>query len=113
MSGNLTDVLALAEAINARKSSDDKFAELLGEVSTALAEILAVLENKAEAAPAIDSDALGKAIAAALVVGLRNMQPPRLELPAQAPSTPSWSTLSIKPVRDARGVAERYELTRK
>ena len=115
MSGmSVPDMLALADAINARKSSDDKFAELLGELSTALAEILAAMESKAEAKPAIDSDALGKAIAAALVVGLKNMPAPtvKVDMPAM-PAQAGWSTLSVTPKLGANGRPESYVITRK
>jgi len=87
MSGNLTDVLALAEAINARRSSDDKFAELLGEVSTALAEILAAMEKpESKKDEQAEADALGKAIAAALLLGAAIRPPPVIKV-ATAPAT--------------------------
>lgn len=98
MSGNLTDVLALAEAINARRSSDEKFAELLGEVSTALADILAAMEKpESKKDEQAEADALGKAIAAALLVGFKNMPQPviKVDMPAGLAAAP-WKTLSVK-----------------
>lgn len=109
MSGNLTDVLALAEAINARRSSDEKFAELLGEVSTALADILAAMEKpESKKDEQAEADALGKAIAAAVLLGLKNMPAPilKMDMPA-TPAAAPWKTLSVKTPK-----GESYTITR-
>jgi hypothetical protein len=117
--GSIKDVLALAEAINARRQSDDKFAELLGEVSTALADITALMERKAEAKveapPAFDTEALAKAIAVTLVAGLRNMPAPVVKFEAPAGRAPTdWSRIEIDLHRDAAGrIGDKLTLTRK
>ena len=116
--GSIKDVLALAEAINARRQSDDKFAELLGEVSTALADITALMERKAEAKveapPAFDTEALAKAIAVTLVAGLRNMPAPVVTLEAPAGKGSAWSRIEIDLHRDAAGrIGDKLTLTRK
>ncbi len=113
MSGNLTDVLALAEAINARRSSDDRFAELIGEVSTALADIVAAME-KGKQQP-MDPDAIGKAIAAALLAGIKAMPQPviKMDMPAQAGAAPAWKRMEIDLNRDASGrIGNKLTLTR-
>lgn len=105
MSGSITDVLALAEAINARSSSDARFTELLGEISTALAEILAAMESKG-AAPApkpLDAEAMSKALAAALVVAIKNMPVPTIKLPAMEQT--SWQALDVDFKRGENGLS--------
>lgn len=114
MSGNLTDVLALAEAINARRSSDERFAELLGEVSTALADILAAMEKPDDDKE--EAEALGKAIAAALLVGMKNMPQPTVKVeipPIKLPDAQSaWKQLDISLKRNGSGSVEGMTLKR-
>lgn len=115
--GSIKDVLALAEAINARSRSDDRFAELLGEVSTALAEVVELMEKKPDSKPAIDHDALAKALAVAFVAAARSMPAPviKLDMPATtAQSAPSWNRIEIDLHRDAAGrIGDKLTLTRK
>lgn len=110
MSGlNVTDMLALADAINGRMKTDERLTELIQEISTALADILAAMEKpedkKDEQA---EADALGKAIAAAVLLGLKNMPAPilKMDMPA-APAAAPWKTLSVKTPK-----GESYVITR-
>jgi hypothetical protein len=110
--GSLRDALALFDAIKAKNGSDERLLELLGEVSTALAEILGLMEKQAEAEmrekpEGIDTNAL----AAALVAGFRAMPAPKLEMPA--PTGKDWTELQLIPNRNVRtGAAESYSLKR-
>ncbi|MEY3253504.1 MAG: hypothetical protein RL227_2477 [Pseudomonadota bacterium] len=112
----LNDVLELAEAMNARRGSDERFIELLGELSTSLAEITELMEQKAkspEAAPALDVEAVGKAIAAAIVAGLRSMPAQAVTVQAPALQGTDWSRIEIDLNRDAFGrIGDRLTLTR-
>ncbi|MDP3139794.1 MAG: hypothetical protein Q8N17_26090 [Burkholderiaceae bacterium] len=117
MSGSITDVLALAEAINARKTSDDRFGELLGEISTALAEILAAMEKpESKKDEQAEAEAMGKALAAALVVGLKNMPQPTLKVDMPAIKFPeaqtAWKSLDISLKRGPTGSVESMSLKR-
>ncbi len=116
--GSIKDVLALAEAINARRSSDEKFAELLGEVSTALADITSLMEQKAKAEASekpdgLDAEVLAKALAAALMAGLKNMPAPIVKFEAPASGGAAWKRIDIDLNRDASGrIGNRLTLTR-
>ncbi len=116
--GSIKDVLALADAINARRQSDDRFAELLGEVSTALADITALMEKNAKAEAAekpggLDPEVLAKALAAALMAGLKNMPAPVIKVEAPAAQGSTWKRIDIDLNRDASGrIGNRLTLTR-
>ena len=114
MSGELANALELFKALESRRSSDDKFAELLSEISTALAEILAAMEKpESKRDEQAEADAMGKAIAAALVVGLKNMPPPTVKMDMPAGQPAQWSSLRVMPIRNAAGSVEAYDITRK
>ena len=115
MSDGVKDMVALLQVIADKRVTDEKFAavfekvvELLNESSTALAEVAEGITKPADKGPLIDPEALGKAIAAALVVGLKNLAPPKLEMPAAAPAAPSWTALNVKTPK-----GETYTITRK
>lgn len=119
MSEGIKDVLALADAISARRATDERFAELLTEVSTALAEITEALSKKDDKAEARDeareAELMGKAIAAALLAGLKNMPAPVIKMEAPAGrAAPDWTRIEIDLNRDAAGrIGDRLTLTRK
>lgn len=117
MSGELSNALALFEALEKRRTSDERFAELLGEVSTALADILAAMEKPEK--PDDDkeeAEALGKAIAAALLVGMKNMPQPTVKVeipPIKLPDAQSaWKQLDISLKRNGSGSVEGMTLKR-
>lgn len=116
MSGELANALELFKALESRRSSDDKFAELLGDISTALADILAAMEKpESKKDEQAEADALGKAIAGALLVGLKSMPAPviSMDLPAQAGAQPGWKRMEIDLNRDASGrIGNKLTLTR-
>ena len=119
MSGPMSDMLAVAQALARSKEADDALKEALSkltdnvvEQNSALADVVAALEAKRDSAPAIDYEALSKVFAAALAVALKHLPAPvvKVDVPTGPPHSP---VTGIKPVRDASGVAEWYELTRK
>lgn len=113
--GGIKDVLALAEAINKRSSSDERFADLLGEVSTVLADILAAMEGKSAAPETkpVDIEALSKSLAAAFVVAIKSMPAPILKVDVPADRGDSWKRIDIDLNRDASGrIGNKLTLTR-
>lgn len=115
MSGTVSDMLAVAEALARSKEADAALREALGkltdnvsEQNSALADVVEALEKSGDTKPAIDHEALGKAIAAAVVVAIKAMPVPKIEMPAAAPAPEPWGTIKVKTPK-----GEVYEITRK
>jgi hypothetical protein len=115
MSEGIKDVLALADAITARRATDERFADLLTEVSTALAEITEALTKKDDKAEARDeareAELMGKAIAAALLAGLRQMPAPTIALPS-TPAATTWKSLNVTLNRAPSGEMSGFSVKR-
>ncbi len=121
--GSIKDMVALLEVISEKRVTDAKFAglfeklaELVNEASTALAEV-SEATRKAAAKPAIDHDALAKALAVAFVTAARSIPPPVIKLdmpPSPTQATPSWNRIEIDLHRDGAGrIGDKLTLTRK
>lgn len=116
MNFDVNAMLGVAQALARSKEADDALKDALkkldgtiNEQNTALAEILEAMEKAAKDNKGIDHEALGKAIAAALVVGIKNLPQPTLkvEMPA-TPERKDWTSLSVKTPK-----GETYTVTRK
>lgn len=89
----ISDILALANAINTKREEDKSFVDLLGEISSALADIVSMMEAQKEAqkeAPEKEGDAneyeaLAEVIGKAIVDGLSALKPPSISVPAAQP----------------------------
>ncbi len=111
MSGPVSDMLAVAQALARSKEADDALKEALSkldrsivEQNTALADVVDALEKSGSAG--IDHEALGKSMAAAFVVAIKNMPAPivKVDVPAQQGAA-KWEIKTPK--------GETYTLTRK
>ncbi len=119
---SIKDMVQMLDVISQKRVTDEKFAqafekmaELLNEASTALAEV-SEATSKAASKPAIDHDALAKALAVAFVTAARSMPPPviKMDMPAApAQAAPAWRRMEIDLQRDASGrIGNKLVLTR-
>ncbi len=97
-------------------SLDERFVEILDELSTSLAEITELMERKAQssdAPAALDVEGMGKAIAAAIVAGLRSMPAQAVTVQAPPLQGTDWSRIEIDLNRDTFGrIGDKLTLTR-
>jgi hypothetical protein len=110
--GSVKDMVALLQVIADKRVTDERFAamferlaeqmknvtDVLNEASAALAEVSDATSKKAEAKDeAREAEAMGKALAAALIPALRAMPQPVIKVDAPAPTAAApWRTLSVK-----------------
>jgi hypothetical protein len=99
MNVELQTVLDLVDRLNKTRAGDERLAELLGEVSTGLADILAALERPAEAGHAEAMKAALTGIADTLKA-MRETPPvvqvsPQITVPPAAAAAPAWTKLRV------------------
>lgn len=90
----ITDMLAIAKALTDQREGDKEFQGLLGEISTALSEILLALEKpKAEVE---NKDDITKAIVDAIIEGMSKMSPPQVNVAAAEMPQPLVKLMGYK-----------------
>lgn len=127
--GSVKDMVALLEVISEKRVTDERFAamferlaehmkkvtDVLNEASAALADVSEATSKRAEAKDeAREAEAMGKALAAALIPALRSLPAPvvKFDSAPKAAEATVWKNLRVTPRKGANGAVEAYDITR-